>query len=174
LRVSLFTSVKSFILYTQNDEVQIESARVLSNLSRHADLCQEFVTDKDFLPTLILVLDNTLRDLVYYCVGIIINITLHGSSRSKVLEKGAIDKLIGVLKDSNIEDLELSKVAAKSIHNMTGESTFWSKEQSELLDQVLTSLGDELDSIMDVATEDEQMELKQLRDLVNALINDMP
>ena len=38
----------------------------------------------------------------------------------------------------------------------------------------MTSLGEELDSIMDVANDDELEEIKGLRELVNALINDMP
>lgn len=42
------------------------------------------------------------------------------------------------------------------------------------LDEILTSLGEELDSIMDVANDDELEEIKGLRELVNALINDMP
>ena len=66
------------------------------------------------------VLDHTLRDLVFYSVGIIINITLHEDSRQKIVEKyNVIPKLIDVLKDSNIEDIDLSKVAAKALHNMT-------------------------------------------------------
>jgi hypothetical protein len=121
---------------------------VLSNISRHKSLCEEFVTDKDFLETLLIVLDNTLRDLVFYAVGIIINITLHESSRPKILEKGTINRLIEVLKDSNIEDMDLSKVVAKAIHNMTGDNNYWSKEAIEKLDELLTNIGDELDSIM--------------------------
>ena len=35
-------------------------------------------------------------------------------------------------------------------------------------------LGEELDSIMDVATEDEMEGIQALRDLLNALVNDMP
>ena len=67
-----------------------------------------------------MVLDHTLRDLVFYSVGIIINITLHDESRLKILEKDiVVPKLIDVLKDSNIEDIDLSKVAAKALHNMT-------------------------------------------------------
>ena len=95
-----------------------------------------------------IVLDNTLRDLVFYAVGIIINITLHESSRPKILEKGTINRLIEVLKDSNIEDMDLSKVVAKAIHNMTGDNNYWSKEAIEKLDELLTNIGDELDSIM--------------------------
>jgi len=36
------------------------------------------------------------------------------------------------------------------------------------------SLGDDLDGIMEVATEEELVEIVQLRDLLNALVNDMP
>ena len=64
------------------------------------------------------------------------------------MEKGAIEKLIEVFKDSNIEDLDLSKVAAKAIHNMTNENVYWSKDSIKKLDDLLTNVGDELDSIM--------------------------
>ena len=97
-------------------------------MSRHAALCEEFVSDKHFLEALIIILDHTLRDLVFYSVGILINVTLHQASRPKILEKGVIQKLIDVLKDSNIEDLNLSKVAAKALHNITTESNYWNIE----------------------------------------------
>jgi flagellin-specific chaperone FliS len=57
-----------------------------------------------------------------------------------------IPKLIDVLRDSNIEDLDLSKVAAKALHNLNNMS--WSNEHLKKLDEILTSLGEELDSIM--------------------------
>lgn len=120
IRTAIFNSIKLYILATQNEEIQIETVRVLSNLSRHAVLCNEFVTDATFLEALTVVLDHTLRDLVFYSVGIIINITLHEESRHAILERETvIPKLIDVLKDSNIEDIDLSKVAAKALHNMT-------------------------------------------------------
>ena len=98
-------------------------------------------------------LDHTLRDLVFYSVGIIINITLHEESRVKILEKDiVVPKLVDVLRDSNIEDIDLSKVAAKALHNMTqvkGKmNDYWSNESITKLDDVLQNLGDELDSIM--------------------------
>ena len=76
--------------------------------------------DETFLEALSVVLDHTLRDLVFYSVGIIINVTLHVDSRQTMIEKfNVIPKLIDVLRDSNIEDIDLSKVAAKALHNMT-------------------------------------------------------
>lgn len=111
-------------------------------------MCEEFVSDKTFLETMIVVLDHTLRDLVFYTIGIIINITLQESSRPKVLDKNIIAKLIDVLKDSNIEDMDLSKVSAKALHNIVGDSNYWTIDHIKKLDEVLTSLGEELDSIM--------------------------
>jgi hypothetical protein len=121
---------------------------VLSNLSRHPELCLEFVSDRTFLEALTVVLDHTLRDLVFYAIGIVINITLHEATRSKVLEKGVIGKLIDVLRDANIEDMELAKVSAKALHNVAGEGAYWSHDNISKLDQILSSLGEELDSIM--------------------------
>ena len=79
------------------------------------------------MDTLIIVLDHTLRDLVFYAIGIIINITLHEDSRAKILshKSDVIGKLIEVLKDANIEDLDLSKVAGKALHNVVHENNYW-------------------------------------------------
>ena len=74
-----------------------------------------------------------------------------------MLEKEiVVPKLIDVLKDSNIEDIDLSKVAAKALHNMTQVKAevkpkindYWTNDSIKKLDGVLQNLGDELDSIM--------------------------
>jgi len=99
----------------------------------------------------VLVLDHTLRDLVFYSVGIIINISLHKSVRPALMEHNVVSKLIEVLRDSNLEDMELAKVAAKAIHNFEGVdniSSFWSEDSIKKLDGVTLQLGEELDSIM--------------------------
>ena len=111
------------------------------------------------------VLDLTLRDLVYYTVGIIINITLHEKTREKLLQqeqcqKTLIPKLIGVLKDSNIEDFDLSKVSAKALHNITQikkssnqelqkiMQDLWTPKSNQGLKEVLESLKEELESFI--------------------------
>ena len=106
------------------------------------------MSNKNFIEALTIVLDHTLRDLVFYAIGIVINITLHKESRPKIIERGVISKLTEVLKDANIEDIDLSKVSAKALHNMVEESNYWSVDMINKLDGVLTSLGEELDSIM--------------------------
>lgn len=152
VRIETFNSIQLYILATQNEEIQIEAGRVLSNLSRHQALCLEFVRDSTFMEALTVVLDLTLRDLVFYSVGIIINITLHDQSRQILLEKGqVIPKLVDVLKDSNIEDIDMSKVAAKALLNLTkgqNSSRFWPHEATTKLASVLDNLAEEVDSII--------------------------
>ena len=63
----------------------------------------------------------------------------------------AVPKLIDVLKDSNLEDMELAKVAAKALHNLQGIENlnkFWSEADVSRLDEITLNLGEELDSIM--------------------------
>jgi len=59
---------------------------------------------------------------VYYTVGIIINISLYGKNIVKLLtiEEGSVvlDKLFDVLKDSNLEDMDLARVSAKALNNL--------------------------------------------------------
>ena len=87
---------------------------------------------------LVVVLDHTLRDLVFYVVGILINVSLHSASGlNNVLDKGLIDKLVDVLRDANIEDMELSKVASKALLNLVGQTQYWGSDSIDKLDVVL-------------------------------------
>jgi hypothetical protein len=81
LRIRIFNATKMYVLETSNEELQIEAVRVLSNLSRHLPLCEHFVADKSFIEALVLILDHTLRELVFYSIGILINITMHEGPR---------------------------------------------------------------------------------------------
>jgi hypothetical protein len=103
--------------------------------------------------------------------------SLHASVNSYLLECNLISKLIDVLKDSNLEDMDLARVAAKALHNLQNvpaAKDYWTETVINKLDAVTLSVGEELDSIMDMATEEEMVQIGGLRELVNALVNDMP
>ena len=125
---------------------------MLSNLSRHRQLsAAEFTKEEEFLSMLVIVLDHTLRDLVFYSVGIIINMSLHEEVRPALLKLPVVDKLIDVLRDANLEDMDLAKVAAKAIHNLQGvqnTNNFWSEDAVAKLDEFTRTFGEELDEIM--------------------------
>jgi hypothetical protein len=132
---------------------------VLSNLSRHGKMCETFVGEKTFVEGIVVVLDHTLRELVFYTIGIVINVTMHEAPRKKLthMQPALIPKLIDVLRDANIEDMDLSKVSAKALHNLvirqvgdgpSKEDIVWQHDWLKKLDEILSSLGEELDSIM--------------------------
>jgi hypothetical protein len=90
-------------------------------------------------------------------VGIIINISLHGKAekiQSQLFSQSdcnILDKLVDVLKDANLEDMDLARVAAKALHNLQkvpDANKFWSESLVERLDELTQSLGDDLDGIM--------------------------
>ena len=55
-------------------------------MSRHRQIsAAEFSQEEEFLGMLVIVLDHTIRDLVFYSVGIIINMSLHEEVRPKLL-----------------------------------------------------------------------------------------
>ena len=70
------------------------------------------------MSTLVVVLDHNVRDLVFYCVGIIINMSMYEEVKPALLKLPVVDKLIDVLKDANLEDMDLARVSAKAIHNL--------------------------------------------------------
>ena len=60
-------------------------------------------------------------------------------------------KLIDVLKDANLEDMDLSRVAAKALHNLQkvpDAYKYWTEAHIERLDGLTRELGDDLDGIM--------------------------
>lgn len=99
------------------------------------------------------VLDHNLRDLVYYTVGIIINISLYGKEITKLLQgdQAVLEKLYDVLKDSNLEDMDLARVAAKALNNLqkvTDPTKYWSEGLCSRLAELAKSLSDDLDGIL--------------------------
>lgn len=157
VRAQIFQAFQPYLLATQNEEIQIESCRVLSNLSRHASCCDLYLHDNTFLKTINVVLDHNLRDLVYYTVGIVINISIYGKNVQNLLtidgvnNASILEKLFDVLKDSNLEDMDLARVAAKALNNLQkvpDASKYWNEGLIERLTELAKSLCDDLDGIM--------------------------
>lgn len=78
-----------------------------------------------FTDVLLLLVQNSLRELVYYGIGILINVSLHKECRVAILSRPFIDQLTNVVRDCNIEDMELAKSAIKALLNLTQETTYW-------------------------------------------------
>jgi hypothetical protein len=173
LRQNWIKKVGLYIFQSNNDELKVESMRVLCNLSRNKEWWSLIVDSETLLKVLVEVLDNNVRDLVFYNIGLLINIALNPVGRKKVT-KMCLKKLIEILKCSNIEDLDMSKVVWKAIVSFWEEKFLWDNSDIQAVDDIWTEIGEELDMIMDVGTEAEKEILMQLRYLINQVINNLP
>ena len=169
-------TISGYVFASENEELQIEAMRALSNLSRHKEIVLLVKEHKLLLEGIPLILDHTLRDLVFYDIGVVINLSHEESMKRKFQQE--VGRLVEVLKDANIEDLDLAKVACKALLNLASgakvDNEGWKNEDILKLDQVLSSIGEELDSILEMANEEELQELMELRNLVNELVNSLP
>lgn len=195
VRLLIFQAINNFAHSSDNDEVQVETVRVLSNLSRHEHMCQEFAqvkkgpdgklaavkeneeqkSENTFLDDLLHVVKNENKDLVYYGIGIVINITLHKECRLAILSRPFIDQLTHAFSVYELEDMDLAKVAIKALLNLTEESSYWTEDQIKNLDAQLLHIGEELDEIMDVTEKsDDIAQIESYRAKINELVNNLP
>jgi len=70
--------------------------------------------------------------------------------------------------------MDMSKVACKALISFCEEKFLWNNPNLQEADEICTEIGEELDSIMDVASENEKEILMQLRYLINQVINNLP
>lgn len=120
-----------------------------------------------------MMLGHSLSDLVYYDVGLIMNLSLSPKGR-KLMTKLCLPKLCEVLQDSEIENIELSKVVCKCITNFCKEKQFWTNDLIEQVDETVSTIGEDLDSIVEMAKPEEKEVLLDLRKLTNDVINNLP
>ena len=96
LRTKMVKLISPYIFESENEEIQIESMRVLCNLSRHPDIAEIFLEDSTLLEAISLLLSHSIADLVYYNVGLIMNLSLIPKGR-KLMAKLCLPKLSQVL-----------------------------------------------------------------------------
>lgn len=61
-------------MQAENEDICCEALRVLSNLSRNKDLIKLVIKFK-LLDAVILLLDSNSKEIVYYAIGTLINLT---------------------------------------------------------------------------------------------------
>lgn len=173
IRQNCIKRIGLYIFESKNEELKVETMRVLCNLSRNKECCALVADSDTLLKVLVEALDSKLRDLVFYNIGLLINIGLNPLGRKKIT-KMCLSKLILTLKESNIEDMDMSKVLCKALISFCEEKFLWNNADIQAADDIWTEIGEELDSIMDVANENEKDILMQLRYLINQVINNLP
>lgn len=74
LKSELVLIISNFIMQSDSEDICCEALRVLSNLSRSKDLIKLIIKYK-LLDAVILLLDSNSKEIVYYAIGTLINLT---------------------------------------------------------------------------------------------------
>ncbi|CEM36404.1 unnamed protein product [Vitrella brassicaformis CCMP3155] len=145
----LCTLFRPLLLDTTNPEALMETARALGNLSRHQDvrlMLQESRIDE----ALVLLLDHTYRDLVYYITGVLVNLAADHDCSQRLLSTdcadadgiGLIPRLVELIRDAARErDAELVGLACKVLTNLALDRHLqWDPSDLEILHAQLSCL----------------------------------
>ena len=95
--LSIFKRIESYI-DCSNIEAQIESSRVLGNLTR-SKLIRDQLCEQDTWTSVLRLLTSDQRDLVYTNVGVIVNMMSDTDKRISLRLMGGVSSLITVLKE---------------------------------------------------------------------------
>lgn len=69
----LLVSLQNYVVQAKNEEVCCESLRVLANISRHREFLK-FIEKLRFTEALIILLNYNNKDIVFYAMGVLINL----------------------------------------------------------------------------------------------------
>jgi len=173
IRTNLLDEILPFLRESDNEEIQIESIRLIGNLSRHQEIQKRFYEDEEVIKLISSSIDSPVRDVKYFTIGTVINVSLDTNARVLV-GKHCLDKIINVMKYANIEDIEVSKLSCKAALNLTKENGSWIDQNMEALENFLVDFGQECDNILDVAEGNDKVTIEELRKIINELINNLP
>jgi len=105
-------------LFHSNDELVLEAARALGNLTRCEYVIEALCRNKA-LDAMILLLDHANFDILTAVTGTLVNISAHAASISCLLESfQPAQALVTVLKRSSMKNLHLSTLVCQVFHNL--------------------------------------------------------
>jgi hypothetical protein len=97
--------LRPLLLENYNPEALVETARALGNLSRHAD-ARLFMSRLRIDEVLVILLEHTNRDLVYYLSGVLVNLAADAECNRRLVQLKVVPKLCELLEDAS-DDAEL-------------------------------------------------------------------
>ena len=147
---SIFKRVERYI-DCDNIEAQIESSRVLGNLTRSKAIRDQLSVQSTW-PAIVKLLASDQRDLVYTNVGVIVNMMSDTDKRTSLKTMGGVTSLINVLKDCGGSpesgcDWLLASLVCQAIWNYSIDTNnlfdCMDKEEISELEAVLVEFLDE-------------------------------
>jgi hypothetical protein len=179
LKQELTSAVAYITLQPKDEEILTEGLRVISNLSRSKNGVKNLLKLK-FHEAVQILLKHRSRDVVFYSIGILINLTVDRDFKESSTCVEIFGALVELLEDCTIDDIEILGCAFKALVNIISDNL---KNNSDLktdlfgrLDKILIGFGEECDIILtsNEISPEEASEIQSLRSVINAVINVCP
>ena len=147
--IAIYNRIENFIV-CPNIEAQIESSRVLGNLTRSRCIRDQLASGLTW-PAIVKLLSSDQRDLVYTNVGVIVNMMSDSDKRTSLKTMGGVTSLISVLRDCggppDTCDWLLASLSCQAIWNYSIDSNnlfdCMDKEDISELEAILVEFLDE-------------------------------
>lgn len=113
VKVQLVGVLVDFVVQIDHEEVTCESLRVLANLTRQREFCAVVVEAK-LHEALLILLDSTSKEIVFYCLGVLSNLLTDGAFKQQYKEP-IIAGVISILNECDNEDFDVVTLALKTL-----------------------------------------------------------
>lgn len=179
LKQDLTSAIGYIILQPKQEEILIEGLRVISNLSRSKEGVKHIVKIK-FHDAVSVLIDHRSREVVYYSIGILINLTQDKKFKTSSACLDIFHSLVELLDECNIDDIDILSCSLKALTNIIYDNLKNNNEKLmrdfSNLDKILQKFGEECDIILtsDEISDDEMKEIKDLKAIINTVVNIIP
>jgi hypothetical protein len=180
LKTEILFTLSKLIIQNESQEICLEALRVLSNLSRNKGLVKQ-ILKLNLYEAVVTLLNHGNKDIVYFCIGIIMNLMLNEEVKASDLKKAVLKNLTQILFDSTMEDYEIISCALKCLANILDniKSEDVERDQIKSIEELVVNYGDQCDILLSTSNkgnneQSESRDIADLRSIVNQLLNIIP
>lgn len=113
MKKELIDLLVDFVVQIEHEEVCCESLRVVSNMTRMKQFIRP-VLDAKLHEAILILLDSTSREIVYYSLGIIINLLADDEFKS-TKSASLVTCILDILSECQSEDFDIVGVCLKAL-----------------------------------------------------------
>eukprot|EP01031_Cornospumella_fuschlensis_P037571 gene37571-45634_t len=143
-------------LFHDNHEVVLEVCRVYGNLSRR-EAVVTWLCSQGVLPVFILLLQHANPDIVQASLGVLVNVTAHGSGRQALVQRnvGFVQQLNAHMKRLSLRAPEGAMLVCQVLFNMVSSTEYQQVEEDKEYEAILLGeVGDTLEVWLDTLSLD--------------------
>ncbi|KAM3134604.1 hypothetical protein pb186bvf_013246 [Paramecium bursaria] len=167
-KLELIPQLGHFIIQNEDQEICCDGLRVLSNLSRQKDLIKQIIKTR-VAEGVIVLLDSNSQDVVYYSLGVLINLLVDQDFKLKEIQN-IIEPTIQILADCTLNENDIANLSLKVLVLLI-ESGLLKPDQMRLVENAVQQYGKICDQVLQDQT---NSTIINTRTLINQIVNQIP